>query len=352
MAVYTCSICGNQQKSVNPSAECDICGGRDFKAVGNESVFTGRAEGNGSAFTGRAAGGQNAATDIGHLFARHNMVFPPVREALDREKMRKFQAEAGQQSQGEVDKLKEKLENRYKGMDRVGTILLIVTILVLVGSCVRCVTWPSSEPPWFWIGLAAADTVVIWLLCINERGFYNRVGTRSEKAEQATLEAGEETIRQFEKRQAEEYSAYCREFERLSQKLSEQYAGTKFVSQVAEWIFEPFARAIAAADREERIQTIRLPYSYGVSTDRITCEGGTYDFRGHGLDKLDDPVCQTALAKALAVALRILTLQRYSADPAGGQTMVSYQIRYEEQRPVVTLLYEAPNGRYNAKSRW
>lgn len=333
MAIYVCSICGNKQESVGRPEECEVCGGQEFRIEGEQAVSPGDRD-----------EVRNEARDIAPLYAKHNMVFPPVRKEEDREELRKFRTEVSRQFQDEAERLK---KNAYKcGAETLYEYYCIFAVIGLAGSFVTC--FYVENFPWFWLVTTVAIGIGYLIFKFNRDSTVKR---NQEKAKK-TPEEGEEKIRKFEQQQEQKYQSYCTEFEKTSQRLSEEYVGTDFVIQMAEWIFEPFDQAIAAADRGERIQTIRLSYSYSIAPDRILSSSGTYDFRGHGLADLDDPICQTALSKAIAAALRILVMQKYSPDPSGGQSTVSYEIRYDEKRPTVTVVYEAKNGRYDSKSTW
>lgn len=330
MAVYICSICGERHECDERPKECVVCGSTDFRLEG-ESVPQSEVR--------RDPG----ATDIDYLFVRHDMVFPPVKAEQDKKERQKVEADIRRKAQEDSETKKKNIHRSPRE-----TLYAFIFFLCVLGEVVGWASCPFTETPIPWIFFSVISAI-IWV--INEKSFKKFIAGRKADAERV-LTDGEEEIARYGNVQAGNYQAYCEEFERASQKLSEQYVGTEFVIRIAEWIFEPFDRKIREADREERIAEIRLDYFFSVDADRIVCSNGTYDFRGHGLRDVDDPVCQTALALAIGAAVRILVMQKYPQDPSGTPVTVCTAVSYQMDYPTETMTYIAKNGNYNASSVW
>lgn len=330
MAVYICGICGERHECNERPKECVVCGSQDFRMEGERShqseVYR-----------------NSDLTDIDYLFVKHDMVFPPVRAEQDKKEQQKFEADTRKKAQEASETMKKNIHNTARNIWY--NVIYILSILSEVAGWASC---PFTATPFPWI-ITSVTAGIIWL--INQKSYAKYVKKRKENADRVLTDS-EDDITQYSNDQARNYKAYRDEFERVSQKLSEQYVGTEFVIQIAGWIFEPFDRKIRQANREERIAEVKLNYCYSVYVDRIVCSNGTYDFRGHGLRDVDDPVCQTALSIAIAAAIKILIMQKYPQDPSGTPITVSAEISYHKDYPTETMTYTAKNGNYNASSVW
>lgn len=329
MAVYICNICGEKHECEDRPMECVVCGSQDFRMEG-ESVPQGEVHAD-------LNGG-----DIDHLFARHNMVFPPVRAEQDQKEKQKYEAAAREQAQEKSDKVR-KTANNFKE-----TSFFVISVMCLLGELVGWASCPFTATPFPWIILSVSSAVIY---VINKKS-YDKYIQGTKEAAQRVLDDCEEEIVRYGTDQIKKYQAYHDEFTMISQKLSQEYVRTEFVNRIAEWIFEPLDRKIGEADREERIAAVRVEHAYSVYSDRIVCSRGTYDYRGHGLQNVDDPVCQTALSIAIAAAVKILIMQKYPQDPSGTPITVSTEISYGMDYLTETVVYAANNGNYNAASVW
>ncbi|MCM1540571.1 MAG: hypothetical protein NC121_04855 [Blautia sp.] len=330
MAAYICNICGEKHECDERPGECAVCGGADFRLEGER---VSRSE------TYR----EPDMGDIDHLFARHNMAFPPMKAKQDRKDQQKFESDARKKAQADSEAMKKNIPSSAVDF-RYAVIMYVAGVVELAGwaSCAFTVT------PIPWLVLAISAGIVLW---VNQKS-YDKYMKKAKAAAERVLTDAEDDIVRYNNAQDAQYRAYCDEFLRASQKLSEEYVGTEFVIRIAEWIFQPFDRQISQTNREERIAEIREVYSYSVYTDRIICGNGTYDFRGHGLRDVDDPVCQTALSIAIAAAVKILVMQKYPVDISGTPIAVSTEVAYRENYLVETMTYTAKNGNYNAMSVW
>lgn len=330
MAVYVCSICGERIEGGGKPEECAVCGGREFTVEG-ESASQTRTEGYG-----------DAAGDAETLFCRHNMTFPQVRSEQDQKDRQQFEAAAREKARQDSEKAEK------NGDGARGVVYSIVLILCILGWLASFASCPFTETPIPWLSSSISVAVIFF---INEAAYKRYMKKKRGKA-QGILEEGERQIAQFNESQARSFQAYCAEFERVCRQLSEEYVGTEFVIRIAEWIFEPLDRMIREANREERIAAVTVEYSYSIYGDRIVCGSGTYDYRSHGLRDVDDPVCQTALAYAIAAAVKILVMQKYPRDLSGTPATVSNSVFYGREYAEGKTVYTAPNGNYNAASVW
>ena len=145
---------------------------------------------------------------------------------------------------------------------------------------------------------------------------------------------------------------YLTSFEKNAQDMSVQLADSELAQKVIHWMTEGFSRTIDAADRRKHIEQINVPFSFNVYTDKITCNLGTFDFEVERCEFLDNPVEQTALARAITSSIQLNIVMKYPKDASGTDIQIKIEYQYTDKCPKTTITYVALNGNYEAVQKW
>lgn len=145
---------------------------------------------------------------------------------------------------------------------------------------------------------------------------------------------------------------YYKWFEETSNNMSPRFAGSEITKEVADWMLTGFYNAIDAADRRSHIEKITVPFAFCVFNNKITCNIGTYDFELKRCDFLENPLQQTALARAIATEMELQTHVRYPNDQSGNPVTVQLERKYFDEYVSYTVTYEAENGNFERQRKW
>lgn len=149
-----------------------------------------------------------------------------------------------------------------------------------------------------------------------------------------------------------EKERYFNEFEKNAQNLSVQFAESELAKEVIEWMTNGFCKTIDAADRRGHVEKITVPFVFNVFVDKITCNLGTFDFELKRCRSLNNPLEQTALARAIVSAIQLNIIMRYPKDSSGTDVSIDISYSYTDEYSATTITYVAPNGHYKAVRGW
>ena len=135
-------------------------------------------------------------------------------------------------------------------------------------------------------------------------------------------------------------------------RISRRYAESALATEVINWMTEGFSRTIDAANRRSYVESISVPFSFNVHTDKIICNLGTYDFRIKRCANLTSPVQQTAIARAIASAIQLNITMKYPRDASGTDFVIDIAYSYTDTNVSVIITYAAPNGNYRPVQNW
>ena len=113
-----------------------------------------------------------------------------------------------------------------------------------------------------------------------------------------------------------------------------------------------FCKTIDAADRRGHVEKITVPFVFNVFVDKITCNLGTFDFELKRCRSLNNPLEQTALARAIVSAIQLNIIMRYPKDSSGTDVSIDISYSYTDEYSATTITYVAPNGHYKAVRGW
>lgn len=167
--------------------------------------------------------------------------------------------------------------------------------------------------------------------------------------EQRELEEKIESLQENTMRKVKEYVEL---FEFNVQAISVQYAESELAKEVAEWITQGFSRIIDAADRRSHVEWISVPFIFDVYMNKLVCNLGNYDFELHRCCNLNGPLEQSALTRAIAIAVQLNILVKYPKDACGTDVTVTIKYSYTDQYAAAKIIYTAPNANYEAERKW
>ena len=148
------------------------------------------------------------------------------------------------------------------------------------------------------------------------------------------------------------YNNYVNNFEIVAQSDSAKYAESELAKEVIQWMTEGFCKIIDATDRRSHIAEINVPFVFNVYTNKITCNLGEYDFEIHRCSELNTPIEKVAVSRAIASAIQINTVMKYTLDSSGTPVSIDIDYEYNSQSVVTTITYKAVNGNYKDVGRW
>lgn len=162
----------------------------------------------------------------------------------------------------------------------------------------------------------------------------------------------EKEIKDIKEKAEKEQQEYLVRFETNAQTMSVRFAESELAKEVIEWMTNGFCRTIDSADRRSHIEQINVPFIFNVFNNKITCNLGTYDFQLKRCQNLNNPLEQTALARAIVSAIQVNIIMRYPKDSSNTRISVNINYEYTSECPITTITYTAPNGNYEAVRNW
>ena len=162
----------------------------------------------------------------------------------------------------------------------------------------------------------------------------------------------EENIEKIKQEYESRFSEHVKLFEKMAQDLSVNYAESAIAVEVIDWMTAGFCNTVDSADRRSHIQEISVPFVFRTYRNKIECQLGTFDFEIKRCDELENPLEQTALARAIAAAVQLNITMKYPEDASGTNVVTNIYYTYNDDNVVATIVYKAPNGNYKTTRSW
>lgn len=162
----------------------------------------------------------------------------------------------------------------------------------------------------------------------------------------------EENVKNIKNEYDIQYSEYVKLFENNAQELSVNYAESFLVTEVINWMCDGFYKTIDSADRRSYLEEIRVPFMFKTFKDKIECQLGIFDFEIKRCDELENPLEQTALARAIASSIQLNVTIKYPKDASGTPVVTDIFYDYNDDNVVATIVYTASNGNFKETRSW
>lgn len=162
----------------------------------------------------------------------------------------------------------------------------------------------------------------------------------------------EEDIIAIQKEAEQNKRDYYEDFEKKSQEASVDFAESEVAKEVIDWLTDGFIKNIDAANRQNYVEQILVPFEFEVFFDNISSSIGTYDFEEHRCSKLATRLKQSALCRAIASSIQLNIVMKYEQDISGTKPTVRLDYDYSVEAVRCTITYLAPNGNYKAIREW
>lgn len=210
------------------------------------------------------------------------------------------------------------------------------------------------------MGTGFGTWVAISIICVIIGVLIDEANKSSYEENQANLDSRvkeeeiyiEKEISKIKSDAQIEKNQYFNEFEKNAQNLSVQFAESELAKEVIEWMTNGFCNSIDAADRRSHVEVISIPFAFDVLSDKIRCNLGTYDFELKRCRNLNNPLEQTALARAIVSAIQLNIIMKYPKDISGTDISIEISYSYTDEWPKTNITYVAPNGNYEAVRSW
>ena len=279
-------------------------------------------------------------------------VFPNAYNRTVDEKTNKKIGEARQRNCSRVQSINSSRKSQPKGNGIEWGGIIGVLGGFFVCSCV-CINNNSVGAGFAtWVVIAIISIILGFFIDKSDKSSYENSQANANsriKDEESSLE---KEIEKFQSDAQAEKEHYFNEFENNAQNLSVQFAESELAKEVIEWMTNGFCKTIDAADRRSHVEKITVPFVFNVFVDKITCNLGTFDFELKRCRSLNNPLEQTALARAIVSAIQLNIIMRYPEDSSGTDISIEISYSYTEEYPVTTITYVAPNGNYKAVRGW
>ena len=203
-----------------------------------------------------------------------------------------------------------------------------------------------------WVVIAIISIILGFFIDKSDKSSYENSQANANSRIRDEESSLEKEIEKFQSDAQAEKEHYFNEFENNAQNLSVQFAESELAKEVIEWMTNGFCKTIDAADRRSHVEKITVPFVFNVFVDKITCNLGTFDFELKRCRSLNNPLEQTALARAIVSAIQLNIIMRYPEDSSGTDISIEISYSYTEEYPVTTITYVAPNGNYKAVRGW
>lgn len=203
-----------------------------------------------------------------------------------------------------------------------------------------------------WIFICVFSSIIGYLYDKGETSSYKEMVNDIEFRISRENDNLEQEIKEIQERAQREQKEYLEQFEKNAQDMSVQFAESELAREVIEWMTKGFFKTIDAADRRSHIERVEVPFVFNILIDKITCNLGTYDFELNRCRNLNNPLEQTALARAIASAIQLNVIIKYPKDDSGTEISITIQYSYTNDYPATTITYIAPNGNYKEVRGW
>ena len=229
----------------------------------------------------------------------------------------------------------------------------VISMVIGAFCCIGVSSYNAGGAGLFYWGIITIFGAIIGVLIWKSaKKAYNRYESDLESRISQEIENYNTKIANIINQSEKDQRNYLTSFEKNAQDMSVQLADSELAQKVIHWMTEGFSRTIDAADRRKHIEQINVPFSFNVYTDKITCNLGTFDFEVERCEFLDNPVEQTALARAIASSIQLNIVMKYPKDASGTDIQIKIEYQYTDKCPKTTITYVALNGNYEAVQKW
>ncbi len=203
-----------------------------------------------------------------------------------------------------------------------------------------------------WVAIAIVSGLIGIGIDKSVRSSYNENQANADSEIRYEETRIEEEIQEIQNDSQREKDKYFTEFESNAQNLSVQFAESELAKEVIGWMTDGFCKTIDAADRRSHVEKVMVPFSFNVFSNKISCNLGTFDFELKRCRNLNNPLEQTALARAIVSAIQLNIIMKYPKDASGTDISIDISYSYTDVYPATTITYVAPNGNYKAVRSW
>lgn len=231
-----------------------------------------------------------------------------------------------------------------------GFIGFIIGFFVCCGVCDATEEYGVSFATWLGITVVCGIIGVIIAASVNS----SRNNSEKEADNEIELEKSrcEEAIKQINDDVKNEINLYKSKFEVEAQQMSVRYSESKLATEVVDWMTNGFSKTIDASDRRSHVEKIKVPFSFKVYADKISCPLGIFDFEIKRCANLNSPLEQTALSRAIASSIQLNITMKYPKDASGTDFVLDITYDYSENYVLTSIIYTAPNGNYRSVQQW
>jgi len=139
---------------------------------------------------------------------------------------------------------------------------------------------------------------------------------------------------------------YLTAFETDAQNRSVDFAGGGLARDATTKMGGAICDTIDSADRRPHITQVNAPFVFKVFANKITWEHGEYDLEIERWCKLESPIAQAALARAIASAAQLDIRMAYPTLFSDTNVVVNIAYGYTKDSAIATVTYQANNGNY------
>lgn len=230
-----------------------------------------------------------------------------------------------------------------------GTVGFIIGFFTCVSNC-NCETWGEILGPWIFWTIAGLVIGLILSAVINSN---HNESVKEMQLQISREDKNSQLLRDSILKDAEKkYSQYVTSFESKAQLMSVQFAESQLAVEVIEWMTNGFMMTIDSSDRRSHIESINIPFRFDVYPNKIICNLGIYDFEIKRCRKLNSPLEQTALARAIASAIQLNITMKYQKDVSGTDVVTNIGYSYGNDYVSANIIYTSKNGNYRAVRDW
>jgi hypothetical protein len=157
-----------------------------------------------------------------------------------------------------------------------------------------------------------------------------------------------ENIRKLQADKDRKITAIRAEYNEQTSKCMKAYLKTSKTAELESWLAKRFFAQINGADRRPHIKDITAKYTYSVQRDKVVGDDGVFDFEIQCYQKLGNVYEQIGLARAICKKIQRTTENTYKIDVNGAKPTISRG----SNDYTITLMYSAPNGKYQFAKSW
>lgn len=133
---------------------------------------------------------------------------------------------------------------------------------------------------------------------------------------------------------------------------STYYRQSPFTKEIVDWLLSCFDKEYSSVDKGCDVESFKVRFSFTVCENDVGCNYSSFSFVKRRYASLESRLEKAALARALAMGLKVAIMEKYRDRGAAVDVAYNDYKRIDSSCTIVTVIYRAENSCFVQAKQW